>query len=154
MQHPRPSRAGIVFLIGVPLAWAIVLLFHPTGDGEDFYPIVRDQVTAWMTVHVGTLLSVPLIAAVVYLLLRGVGEETAWWERAGTQAWDAFIAAGNFIDDVGVGITQIALAERRGAPGSPDCRRLRRPPTAGAAVTPFSASSARCGSLASRVSGR
>jgi hypothetical protein len=36
MQHRRPSRAEIVFLIGVPLAWAVVLLFHPTGDGEDF----------------------------------------------------------------------------------------------------------------------
>jgi hypothetical protein len=59
-------------LIGVPLAWAVVLRFHPTGDGEEFYPIVRDQVTAWMSVHVGTLLFVPLIAAVVYLLLRGV----------------------------------------------------------------------------------
>ena len=70
MQHRRPSRAEIVFLIGVPLAWAAVLLFHPTGDGEDFYPIVRDQVTAWMIVHVGTLLFVPLIAAVVYLLLH------------------------------------------------------------------------------------
>ena len=40
MQDRRPSRAEIVFLIGVPLAWAVVLLFHPTGDGEDFYPIV------------------------------------------------------------------------------------------------------------------
>ena len=55
MQDRRPSRAEIVFLIGVPLAWAVVLLFHPTGDGEDFYPIVRDQLTAWMTVHVATL---------------------------------------------------------------------------------------------------
>ena len=61
-----------MFLTGVPLAWAVVLLFHPTGDGEDFYPIVRDQLTAWMTVHVATFLFVPLVAGVVYLLLRGV----------------------------------------------------------------------------------
>jgi hypothetical protein len=75
-QAPAQSRpfglVQIAFLIGVPLAWALLLLLHPTGDGEDFYPIVRDEVTAFVTVHIGTLVFAPLMAAAVYLLLRGV----------------------------------------------------------------------------------
>ena len=28
------SPPELAFLIGVPLAWAVLLLFHPTGEGE------------------------------------------------------------------------------------------------------------------------
>ena len=66
------APAEVAFLVGVPLLWAVLLLFHPTGDGDEFYPIVSDQVTAFQIVHLGTLLFVPLLAGVVYLLLRGV----------------------------------------------------------------------------------
>jgi hypothetical protein len=68
----RPSRGEVAFLIGVPLGWAVLLLFHPTGDTDDFYPVVADELTPWLAVHVGTLLFVPLMAAAIYLLLRGV----------------------------------------------------------------------------------
>jgi hypothetical protein len=71
------SGAERAFLIGVPLAWALVLLLHPTGEGEDFYPIIADEVGGWMGVHVGTLVFVPLMAAVVLLLLRGLAERSA-----------------------------------------------------------------------------
>ena len=104
MQHRRPSRAEIVFFIGVPLAWAVVLLFHPTGDGEDFYPIVRGQVTAWMTVHVGTLLFVPLIAAVVYLLLRGVEGTAARVSRVALAPFVLFYATWEALVGIGVGV--------------------------------------------------
>jgi hypothetical protein len=104
VQHRRPSRAEIVFLIGVPLAWAVLLLFHPTGDGEDFYPIVRDQVTAWITVHVGTLLFVPLIAAVVYVLLRGVEGTAAHVGRVALAPFVLFYAAWEALIGIGVGI--------------------------------------------------
>jgi hypothetical protein len=30
----RFSRAEVGFLIGMPLLWAILLLFHPGGDGD------------------------------------------------------------------------------------------------------------------------
>lgn len=77
----RFSSAEVAFLIGVPLAWAVLLLFHPTGDGEDLYPVVGDEVTAWVTVHVGTLLFVPMVAAAVFLLLRGVEGRAAQISR-------------------------------------------------------------------------
>lgn len=28
------TRDQLAFLIGVPLAWAVLLLFHPTGEGR------------------------------------------------------------------------------------------------------------------------
>ena len=39
----RPfSRAEVGFVIGVPLAWAVLLLFHPTGDCDEIYPVVTN----------------------------------------------------------------------------------------------------------------
>ena len=34
--------------------------------------MLQDNVTAWLVVHIGMMLFIPLMAAVVYLLLRGV----------------------------------------------------------------------------------
>ena len=47
-------------MVAVPVAWAVLLLFHPTGEGDESDPVVRDQVSAWLVVHVGTLVFVPL----------------------------------------------------------------------------------------------
>jgi hypothetical protein len=72
MDSPRLSRDVLAFLIGVPLAWAVLLLFHPSGDGEQLYQDLEGNVTAMLVVHIGTMIFIPLIAAAVYLLLRGV----------------------------------------------------------------------------------
>jgi hypothetical protein len=32
MRPKSYSRVEAAFLVGVPLAWAVLLLFHPTGD--------------------------------------------------------------------------------------------------------------------------
>lgn len=103
-QRRAFSFAEIAFLIGAPLAWAILLLFHPTGDGEDFYPIVRDEVTAFVTVHVGTLIFVPLIAAAVYLLLRGVKGTAAQVSRVALASFVLFYATWETLIGIGVGL--------------------------------------------------
>lgn len=72
MDSPRLSRDTLAFLIGVPLAWAVLLLFHPGGNGEQIYQDLEENVTAMLVVHIGTMLFIPLMAAAVYLLLRGV----------------------------------------------------------------------------------
>lgn len=72
MDSPRFSRDTLAFLIGVPLAWAVLLLFHPGGDGEQIYQDIEGNVTAMLVVHLGTMVFIPLMAAAVYLLLRGV----------------------------------------------------------------------------------
>ena len=105
--RPAPSsftRGERVLLIGVPLAWALLLLLHPSGEGEDFYPIVSDEVTAWLTVHLATMLFVPLMAIVMLLLLRGVAGTAANVSRVallffavGYLAWEVLIGIGNGI---------------------------------------------------------
>ena len=98
------SSAEVAFLIGVPLLWAILLLFHPTGDGDEFYPIVRDQVTAFQIVHIGTLLFVPLLACVLYLLLRGVEGGAARVSRIALAAFALLYTAWEVLIGLGVGI--------------------------------------------------
>jgi hypothetical protein len=34
MDSPRFSRDLLAFLIGVPLAWAVLLMFHPGGEAR------------------------------------------------------------------------------------------------------------------------
>jgi hypothetical protein len=103
-----PARAftsgDVAFLMGVPILWAILLLFHPTGDGDEFYPIVRDQVTAFQIVHIGTLLFVPLLACVVYLLLRGVEGGAARVSRIALAAFALLYTAWEVLIGLGVGI--------------------------------------------------
>jgi hypothetical protein len=104
VQHRRPSRAETAFLIGVPLAWAVLLLLHPTGEGDDFFPVMADETTAWVVVHVGTLLFVPLMAAVVYTLLRGVEGAAARVSRIALAAFVLFYAAWEVLVGIGLGL--------------------------------------------------
>jgi hypothetical protein len=82
----------------------VLLLFHPTGDGDEFYPIVREQVTAWMIVHIGTLVLVPLLAGVVYLLLRGVDGVAALVSRIALAVFAVFYTAWEVLIGLGTGI--------------------------------------------------
>jgi hypothetical protein len=56
-QRRAFSTPELAFLIGVPLAWAALLLFHPGGEGTEItYREVQDEVTAWLAVHIGMML--------------------------------------------------------------------------------------------------
>lgn len=97
------SRAELAFIIGVPAAWGILLLFHPIG-GDSFYSNVEGNVTAWITVHIGMGIFVPLFAGVVYLLLRGVESTAATVARAGLAVFASLYAAWELVLGVGTGI--------------------------------------------------
>ena len=71
MDSPRFSRDVLVFLVGVPAAWAVLLLFHPSGDVKTLYEDVHDEVTAMLVVHIGTMIFIPLMGVAFYLLVRG-----------------------------------------------------------------------------------
>ena len=64
--------ARLAFLIVVPLAWAVLLWFHPAGDGAVIYESLADEVTTWQIVHTGTLVFIGLMGVALYLLLRDV----------------------------------------------------------------------------------
>ena len=98
------SPPEVAFLIGVPLLWGVLLLFHPGGSGEEIYVDARDKVTAFMVVHVGMMLFIPLMAVVVLLLLRGVKGTGAWVSRLALVAFVVFYSAWEVAQGIAVGI--------------------------------------------------
>jgi hypothetical protein len=93
-----------MFLVGVPLAWGILLLFHPGGEGDQIYQDLQDKVTRWMVVHVGMMLFIPLFAAMVYLLVRGIEGTAALVSRIGLAVFVVFYGAFELLQGVGTGI--------------------------------------------------
>jgi hypothetical protein len=117
MDSPRLSRDALAFIIGVPLAWAVLLLFHPTGEGSDIYAAVRDDVGSWLVVHVGTLIFLPLMAAAVSLLLRGVDGTAARVSRIALVPFVVVYTAWEVLMGIGTGVliqdvNGLAAAER------------------------------------------
>jgi hypothetical protein len=100
----RFSSGELAFLVGVPLLWAILLLFHPGGEGEQIYLDAQDDVTRFLVVHVGMMVFIPLMAAVVYLLLRGVEGTAAWVSRIALVPFVVFYSAWEVFQGIGVGI--------------------------------------------------
>jgi hypothetical protein len=110
-SRPVPARRGpftppeLAFMIGVPLAWAVLLLFHPTGEGEAItYADLQDQVTAWLVVHIGMMLFIPLMAGAVYLLLRGIESTAARVSRIALVPFVVVYGAYEVLLGIGAGI--------------------------------------------------
>jgi len=82
MNTPRVfSRAEVAFLIGVPLAWAVLLWLHPSTDPDDIYGSLRDQVVTYQIVHVGTLIFIGLMGVALYMLVRDLPGKAATISR-------------------------------------------------------------------------
>ena len=117
MDSPRFSRELLAFLIGVPLAWAVLLVFHPTGEGDDLYLELQDKVTPWMVVHIGMMIFIPLMAAVVFLLVRGIEGVAARVCRIALVPFVVFYSAWEVLMGIGTGVlvhnvNELAEAER------------------------------------------
>jgi hypothetical protein len=99
MNTPRVfSRAELAFLVGVPLAWAVLLWFHPSTDADDIYGSLRDQVVTYQIVHVGTLIFIGLMGFALYMLVRDLPGKAAAISRLAIGpfvlfygAWEAVI---------------------------------------------------------------
>jgi hypothetical protein len=104
MTTPRLSRAEIAFLIAVPLAWAILLLFHGAPDGNDIYGSLRDEATRFIVVHLGSIVFIALMGEALYLLLRDVPGRAARISRLAIVPFVAFYAAADAIAGLATGI--------------------------------------------------
>jgi hypothetical protein len=104
MDGARFSRNEAAFIIGVPIAWAVLLLFHPQGDADSIYADVNDDVTAMLVVHIGTLLFIPLMAGVIYLLTRGIGSTAARVSRIALIPFVVFYSAWETLQGIANGI--------------------------------------------------
>jgi hypothetical protein len=106
--QPAAGRAftppEVALMIGVPLLWAILLLFHPGGEGEQVYLELQDQVTAFLVVHLGTMLFIPLMAVVMFLLLRGIEGTAARVSRIALVIFAVFYGAFEALYGIGNGI--------------------------------------------------
>ncbi len=92
------SPAQLAFLIGVPLAWAVLLWFHPSVERDDVYNSLRDQVSTYQIVHIGTLIFIGLMGVALYLLVRDLPGKAATIGRLASGlfvllygAWEAVI---------------------------------------------------------------
>jgi hypothetical protein len=94
----RLTPPQLAFAIGVPLAWAVLLWFHPDVDPNDVYGSLRDEASTYLIVHVGTLIFIGLIGAALYLLVRDLPGRAARVSRIAIGpfvllygAWEAVI---------------------------------------------------------------
>ena len=72
MTFPMTRTTALrAFLVGAPLAFAALLTRHPMGAG-DFFTEVSADVDAWLAVHYGGAILFPLMALVVWQLIRGL----------------------------------------------------------------------------------
>lgn len=103
-RPPAFSPGELAFLIGMPLLWAILLLFHPGGEGDAIYLDVQDDVARFLVVHIGMMLFIPLMAVAVLLLLRGVEGTAARVGRIALVPFVVFYSAWEVFQGIGVGI--------------------------------------------------
>jgi hypothetical protein len=85
--------AKVAFLIGVPLAWAVLLWFHPSVAADDVYGSLRDEVVTYQIVHIGTLVFIGLMGLALYLLVRDLPGRAARVSRLATGVFVLFYAA-------------------------------------------------------------
>ena len=70
MDSRRFTRPQVAFAMAVPLAWAVLLWFHPDVPPDDVYGGLQDEVTTYVIVHVGTLIFIALLGVVLYMLVK------------------------------------------------------------------------------------
>ena len=104
MSTPGFTSYAIAFLIVVPLAWAVLLMFHGAPDPNAIYASLRDEAGQWTIVHAGTLVFVGLIGAALYLLVRDLPGTAARISRLAIGPFVLFYGAGEALLGIGTGV--------------------------------------------------
>jgi hypothetical protein len=103
MDSPRFTRPLLALAVGVPLAWAVLLWFHPNVDPDHVYADLRDNVVAYQVVHAGTLVFIGLIGLALYLLVRDLPGSAARISRIAIGPFVLFYAAYESVIGLAVG---------------------------------------------------
>jgi hypothetical protein len=99
----RFTRPLLAFTIGVPLAWAVLLWFHPDVDANHVYADLREDVVAYQIVHAGTLVFIGLIGLALYLLVRDLPGRAARISRLAIGPFVLFYAAYESVIGLAIG---------------------------------------------------
>jgi hypothetical protein len=107
------------FVVGAPLPFAALLTQHPTGGG-DLYELVSDNLTAWLAIHYSGALFFPLMALVIWTLIRGLPGRAATIARCALPVYAVFYTVWEAIFGIATGLLadtggDLSGAERRGA---------------------------------------
>ncbi len=104
MDSPvRFTRPLLALMIGVTLAWAVLLWFHPDVDPNHVYADLRDNVVAYQIVHAGTLVFIGLIGLALYLLVRDLPGTAAKISRLAIGPFVLFYAAYESVIGLAIG---------------------------------------------------
>ena len=88
-------------LVGVPLAFSVILAFHPMiGDYEG----LQDVTTRFQIVHVAMVLAIPLLAVAIHQLLGGMGGRAATIGRVALIPFVAFYVPYVAFEGVALGV--------------------------------------------------
>jgi hypothetical protein len=103
IDPPQLTNKRLGFLMAVPLAWAVLLWFHPGGDGDVIYTSLREEVTTWQIVHVGTLVFIGLMGIALYMLVLDLPGRAATISRLAIGPFVLFYAAWEAVIGLGTG---------------------------------------------------
>jgi hypothetical protein len=104
MDSPvRFTRPLLALAIGVPLAWAVLLWFHPDVDPNHVYADLREDVVAYQVVHVGTLVFIGLLGLALYLLVRDLPGRAATISKLAIGPFVLFYAAWESVIGLAIG---------------------------------------------------
>jgi hypothetical protein len=104
MDSPvRFTRRLLALTIGVPLAWAVLLWFHPDVDPNHVYADLREDVVAYQIVHVGTLVFIGLAGLGLYRLVRDMPGRAARISRLAIGPFVLFYAAWESVIGLAIG---------------------------------------------------
>jgi hypothetical protein len=112
------------FVVGAPLPFAALLTQHPMGGG-DLFELVSDNVGTWLTIHYAGTLFFPLMALVVWLLIRGLPGRAATTARWALPVFAVFYTVWEAVFGIAVGLiaesgSDLSGAERAGAASAVD----------------------------------
>jgi hypothetical protein len=97
-------RLGRVLVFVGPLLWAALILFHPMPEGDSAYEGMKNQVDAFLFVHVGQLILTPFLFLAVWRLLQGLPSVAAMMSRAALVVWAVFFSAYDSIQGIATGL--------------------------------------------------
>ena len=102
------------FLIGAPLPFAALLTQHPMGGG-DLFTEISGKVTPWLTIHYAGAVFFPLMALVIWLLIRDASGRAATIARFALPVYAVFYGVWEAVFGIANGIIADAGGDVTGA---------------------------------------
>ena len=99
-----PKKPNLAIGVGVPLAWAAVLLFHGSGPLDDAYGNLHDEATRFVVVHVASVLLIGLMGIALYQVVRDLPGLPARISRLAIGPFVLFYAVGDALQGVATGV--------------------------------------------------